>query len=103
LSKNIETNTYTKLSTCHIDVKTELDSIFKELPICIEFLHVPGHADESPSFYYDRAPQQVQRNIDMHNASDISNGQGTTIRSTFFPHEKPSHIMSIYQWPFALG
>ena len=30
-------------------------------------MHVPGHADSEPDFVYVRAPQSVQRNIDMHN------------------------------------
>jgi hypothetical protein len=38
--------------------------------------------------------------LQVLHASDISNGQGTTIRSSFFRHEKSSHIISMYQWPF---
>jgi len=65
--RDIYFSTYTKLTTRDTDVKMEMELLITNLPIKISLEHVPGHADSEPNFVYARAPQSVQRNIDMHN------------------------------------
>ena len=81
--KHIPTCTYTKLSSRDDDVKMELYHLLKRLPIQVHLCHVSGHADSDPDFDYDSAPQQVQRNIDMHNAV-------TAFMQNHPPHLKPT-------------
>jgi len=65
--KNIYFSTYTTLTKRDIDVKMEMEELITKIPIQISLVHVPGHADSEPGFVYKKAPQSVQRNIDMHN------------------------------------
>jgi len=88
--RNVSMSTYTSLSIRDTDIKMELNSIIQQLPIKVSLYHVPGHADEDPNFEYDRATQQVQRNIDMHNAvtafmQNPPPGHIPTNKTPFFP------------------
>ena len=65
--RKIDDSTFTSLSRRDIDVKMSVEYMITNSPISFSFQHVPGHADEDPDFVYERATQQVQRNIDMHN------------------------------------
>jgi len=65
--RKIDSSTFTSLSRRDIDVKMSVEYMITNSPVSFSFQHVPGHADEDKDFVYERATQQVQRNIGMHN------------------------------------
>ena len=88
--RNVKMSTYTKLSIRDTDIKMELFNLLASLPISVTLEHVSGHADDDPEFEYDKAPQQVQRNIDMHDAvtaymQNPPKGYGPKTSTPFFP------------------
>ena len=96
--KDTHKSTFTTLSRRDIDVKMSVEHMIQTVPITFSFQHVPGHADDDPSFNYGQAPQQVQRNIDMHNLvtafmhSPPSFYHPTTA-TPFLPHQKIALMM----------
>jgi len=88
--RNVKMSTYTKLSIRDTDIKMELCKVLGNLPIRVSLEHVSGHADSDPDFEYDKAPQQVQRNIDMHDAvtaymQNPPEGYEPKTKTPFFP------------------
>ena len=63
--RNYKKSTYSKLVMRDIDIKLEVSNFLQNSPLQIRFETVQGHADDSESFVYEDAPQEVRRNIDM--------------------------------------
>jgi len=80
-------STYSKLVMRDIDIKLEVSHFLKNSPLKIRFETVQGHADDSESFVYEDAPQEVRRNIDMdkHAKSFLVNSP-----AHFTPNRRPT-------------
>jgi len=99
--RKIATCTYTNLATRDMDIKMEVEHLLSILPIKVDFHHVPGHADDDPNFDYDRAPQRIQRNVDMHYSVTsfmkypASKWAPTNI-TPFFPRQQAALLINDY-------